>query len=734
MKKYLVFAFIFLHIVILKAELHQLITMKGDSIFIVDPISAVKTPFFKITNLPPNTVSGNLSYSPVDDLLYIIVDPTTTPKLASISMNGIYTLIGNITLPGQTVFLIEAMAYHEASNQLYIGCSLNGGVSNNDYYSESILRVNPSNAAATFITTLTNSSFTAPDMDRMCFDGDTLIMVDGDPTSSTTIFSRINMSAPLGALTNTTFVYTNPQLLSGIDLTIFCNDIYFPYNSTTSNFLRRYNYITGLDQVVGVTHPYNQATINRFLGITKVKMPLENNTVKVCQSSYTYNLPTASGLLSYFDIQMNPITSITSTSTEDVEVIVQRFCELDTFIVRIEISLPTPDEIIDTITCPGSFTLQAGGNATDTYVWSTNCTGNSCIVNQAGTYEVDITNIAGCTSKKIFNVSYLTIPDVIIDTIRCPGPITLDAGNALNTYQWSTNCTGNYCIVNQAGMYEVDITNPAGCISKKIFNVTYHTIPDINVSFAIKEICSPTKVVFYNISDISLVDDAFLTFSSGQAFPFVDSVLYETSTSGIITYSVSGISVEGCIIPEVTLGTLNIPQAPIAGFSPSQFDVYMDNSNIHFYDESISAEQYAWFINKTTFSLEQNPQQVFLDTGRYLITQVVYNNLGCSDTISKIVNVKPIFRIYFPNSFTPNENDLNDVFRVQHYGIGLESFELTIYNRWGEVVKSFNGVDDFWDGTYKGSLSPAGIYTYKVECKYKEQRDELKQGMITLIR
>lgn len=650
----------------LKADLYQILALEADTIYLVDPLTAVRTPYFHISNLPPNVVTGNLSYSPVDNLLYLIEDPSGTPKLASVSMNGIYTSIGNITLPGQTVYLVESMAYHTALNKLYLGVSLDGGVATNDFYSESVITVDPNTAVATFVTTLTNSSLPAPDIDRMCFDGDTLIMSDVDTQGSTTIFFQINTSNPLGSTTNTTPIYTNPQMFPGIDMTLFCNDIYFTYNNSTSNMLRKYNYITGLDQQVGITHPYNSLTVNRFKGITKAKIPMNNDTIKVCQTSYTHVLPVITGL-SYFDLQMNPITSVTSSITQDVPVIVQRFCELDTFTVRFEITSPAPDEIIDTIVCNGSVTLYAGNNANDTYVWN-------------------------------------------------------------------TNCTGNICVVDQAGAYEVEITNAAGCISKKTFNVSYYTIPTINLSFEVKEICNPTKVVFYNISDLSTLNNAFLTLSSGQVFSFMDSVVYETSLAGSIGYSVSGTSMDGCIIPSVSMGSFNVPKPPVAGFNPSNFDVFIDNPSIYFYDASIAAEQYVWLINDTFFSIEQNPQYVFSDTGHYLITQIVSNNIGCTDTISKVVNVKPIFRIFLPNSFSPNGDNMNDVFEAQYFGIGLESFELTIYNRWGEIVKLFAEVDDIWDGTKQGSPSPMGVYTYKLSCQYKEQKDETKYGMILLIR
>lgn len=113
---------------------------------------------------------------------------------------------------------------------------------------------------------------------------------------------------------------------------------------------------------------------------------------------------------------------------------------------------------------------------------------------------------------------------------------------------------------------------------------------------------------------------------------------------------------------------------------------------------------------------------------------IVFDDLNCSDTTDYTIEYEPCCTISLPNAFTPNNDGLNDVFRVIGYGqIELVSFE--IFNRWGNKVFRTNILEDSWDGYYKGL--PAEISTYFYVVKYKCHTTgnvEQKQGDVTLIR
>lgn len=82
-----------------------------------------------------------------------------------------------------------------------------------------------------------------------------------------------------------------------------------------------------------------------------------------------------------------------------------------------------------------------------------------------------------------------------------------------------------------------------------------------------------------------------------------------------------------------------------------------------------------------------------------------------------------------PNVFTPNGDGVNDFYFINSKG--MEELELTIVNRWGEVVFTSNDINGTWDGTSNGNLCSDGVYFYILKAKSKTQ-DYQKQGHVTL--
>ena len=92
-------------------------------------------------------------------------------------------------------------------------------------------------------------------------------------------------------------------------------------------------------------------------------------------------------------------------------------------------------------------------------------------------------------------------------------------------------------------------------------------------------------------------------------------------------------------------------------------------------------------------------------------------------------------RFFMANSFTPNNDGLNDVF-TPVTGCYFEEFEMQIFDRWGEIVFQSNDVSQPWDGTYKGNELPQGVYTWQLRYKKYTWKKETKfqRGTLNLIR
>ncbi len=119
----------------------------------------------------------------------------------------------------------------------------------------------------------------------------------------------------------------------------------------------------------------------------------------------------------------------------------------------------------------------------------------------------------------------------------------------------------------------------------------------------------------------------------------------------------------------------------------------------------------------------------------YPVTLIETNIYGCTDTITKIVTVVEDFTLYVPNAFTPNGDGHNDIFQPKGMGFKPESYEMQIFDRWGNSIFRTNDVSKGWDGTVKGSTLKDDVYVYRIKCVTSNGgiRKE-KTGHVTLIK
>ena len=99
---------------------------------------------------------------------------------------------------------------------------------------------------------------------------------------------------------------------------------------------------------------------------------------------------------------------------------------------------------------------------------------------------------------------------------------------------------------------------------------------------------------------------------------------------------------------------------------------------------------------------------------------------------SNVINMDIPIQIFVPNSFTPNNDGLNDIFRAK--GLFINEFSMEIYSQWGELLFHTTELDQGWDGVYSGSLSPEGTYVYKIQASDLKGRPSVISGTVHLLR
>ena len=113
----------------------------------------------------------------------------------------------------------------------------------------------------------------------------------------------------------------------------------------------------------------------------------------------------------------------------------------------------------------------------------------------------------------------------------------------------------------------------------------------------------------------------------------------------------------------------------------------------------------------------------------------ITNSKGCSkDTAIALAEDIPIGcnDIFIPNAFTPNNDGRNDLFKVSFQP--STDVKLQIFNRWGTEVYSGKGSNIAWDGNFKGTQQPVGVYIYIISYTDQSRANKNLKGTLTLIR
>lgn len=107
-------------------------------------------------------------------------------------------------------------------------------------------------------------------------------------------------------------------------------------------------------------------------------------------------------------------------------------------------------------------------------------------------------------------------------------------------------------------------------------------------------------------------------------------------------------------------------------------------------------------------------------------------NQSCIVRDSVIIFVTP-GGLFLPTAFSPNGDGTNDSFRPLNNN--LESYSISIFNRWGELVYSSDDFTVGWDGMFRGQNAGLGVYTFNAEYQLENQtKTTLLSGNVTLIR
>jgi gliding motility-associated-like protein len=141
---------------------------------------------------------------------------------------------------------------------------------------------------------------------------------------------------------------------------------------------------------------------------------------------------------------------------------------------------------------------------------------------------------------------------------------------------------------------------------------------------------------------------------------------------------------------------------------------------------SQSYDQYLWS------DLSTGPSLTIDQPGIYRL-QVTDSN-HCTGTDSILIKEKQCLDdLVVPNAFTPNGDGKNDLFRPVILE-NLSAYRFAVFDRWGEEVFETEEMLNGWDGTFKGSAAPTGVYVWYCRYQPSGSGEKIKKGTVVLIK
>jgi trimeric autotransporter adhesin len=353
------------------------------------------------------------------------------------------------------------------------------------------------------------------------------------------------------------------------------------------------------------------------------------------------------------------------------------------------------------------------------------------------TYTIATISDANCpgsaSGSAAITVNQLPQPLITGDLSICDGETTtLTATPGFVTYTWSNSSNTPVINTGIGGIYTVTVEDQNGCLgTSPAANLVVNMVPVVAFTNDTTLTCSVPKVNFTNLS----VYDPFSVFEwtfgdGGTSNAPNPSHLY--FNPGTYPVSLTITTPAGCTNSTSQNVSVVFFPLPVADFVTSPPSTNVFNGKVGFVDRSSHAVSWMWDFGDGARSHEQNPSHYYNEVGDYLVTLYITNIAGCEDVHQEIININPY---YIPNAFTPNGDGVNDMFFYSGYQLDVSSYNMKIFNRWGQLVFTGAGENDNWNGmSDDGQPAPAGTYVYRLIVKTRGGKEHVFNGQVNLVR
>jgi gliding motility-associated-like protein len=397
-------------------------------------------------------------------------------------------------------------------------------------------------------------------------------------------------------------------------------------------------------------------------------------------------------------------------------------CANDTMSQTVKVTLSTAQPVKLSVIKPAPYcaddtvTIQADWQPGAYYQWRRD--GVALINNQAtlrvyqsGTYWVRITSALGeCDGMDSLKIIINSAPTVKISAAAaklCPGSaVQLTAtSEGGSRYIWQRDGikltdTTRLLMARQVGTYQVIASAPTGCTA-------------LSQKYELGQFDRPT-VRFDSLAPVCINNPAVVLLMgqpTGGSYTGVgvQNDRFNPAAVGVgrhkLTYTVT--STDGCQASQDRWAVVS--SVPTLSGQTS-YGIVKGNSVQLVTQSDEPIHHYLW---EPPTSLSQtdiaSPEASPIETTPYQLIAVGVS--GCLATFSVLVEVTE--PLYSPSAFSPNSDGLNDTWVISNIS-SFPQAEVSVYNRWGELLFFSKGYTQPWDGTYHQEAVQKGVYTYQI--------------------
>ncbi len=356
----------------------------------------------------------------------------------------------------------------------------------------------------------------------------------------------------------------------------------------------------------------------------------------------------------------------------------------------------------------------------------------------AGNYTVTVTDGNSCSATTSAIITNTPAPTLIISNVM-PENCGFSDGSAiaipnggLPPYSYLWNTAPQQATANATGLpggtYTVTVTDANSCTATAITTISIVNGPTAHAT-GTPEYCDRSDGALMATGTGG--SGVYTYIWSTQPTQYTQNV--NNVPSGTYTVTVD----DGGCSSAASVTIMNIP-GPIAGFTVHPTVQTILDGPVSFLDHS-SGNILSWNWNlgdgssQSLTEFEHNYEGM----GIFVITLIVTDDNACKDTAIDTLKIKDIFTVYIPTAFTPNGDSYNEYFFPQGINIDPNDYEMTIFDRWGNLMYATTALDGKWNGTQNNSGSYKevimDVYVYRIKLKEIDGPKHEYVGRVSLI-